>query len=95
MKIIRKITVDEKGFSKLFLRENGKPLKKSKKKYKWIGDKLFPVEEITCSQCGKKVDAVVELEKWNIPVCINPSCPNFGLLQIGMEKINEFNERKK
>ena len=41
----------------------------------------------TCNQCEKQMKGILELEKWTIPVCTNPSCPNFGLLQISSEKI--------
>ena len=43
----------------------------------------------TCNQCNKQMNAILELEKWTIPVCVNPGCPNFGLLQISIEKITE------
>ena len=49
----------------------------------------------TCNQCGKQMDAILELEKWTIPVCTNPSCPNFSLLQISVEKMSEFIKKEK
>ncbi len=44
----------------------------------------------TCNRCGKQMDAILELEKYTIPVCTNPECPNFSLFQISMEKMIEF-----
>ena len=95
MKKVKKIIVDKRDFNKLFLGEKDKLLKKSKKRYKWDDDKLFPAEKATCNQCGKKMNAVMELEKWNIPVCVEPCCPNFGLLQISVEKMFEFIDKLK
>ena len=48
-----------------------------------------------CNQCGKQMDAMIELEKWVVPVCTNPECPNFALLQISAEKIAEFDKKNK
>lgn len=47
----------------------------------------------TCNQCGKQMGAILELEKYTVPVCINPKCPNFALLQISVEKVIEFEEK--
>ena len=90
MKKIEKVIVDKKEFNKLFLGEDGKSLKKSKKKRKWDDDKLYLLKKTKCVQCGKELNAILELEKWIIPVCTEPSCPNFGLLQIGVKKMYEF-----
>ena len=48
----------------------------------------------TCNQCGKQMEAVLELEKFTVPVCLNPGCPNFALLQISVEKVIEFENKK-
>lgn len=53
------------------------------------------MKQQTCNQCGKKMDAIIELEKYNVPVCINPECPNYGLLQISEEKIEEYKNKLK
>ena len=49
--------------------------------------------EATCNQCGKQMEAILELERYAIPVCVNPACPNFALLQISVEKVIEFEEK--
>lgn len=53
------------------------------------------IKKTTCVQCGQELEAILELEKWTIPVCTNPSCPNFGLLQIGVKKMFEFIDKQK
>ena len=48
------------------------------------------IKKATCNQCGQQMGAQIELENWAIPVCVNPECANFSLLQISMEKVNKF-----
>ena len=43
-----------------------------------------------CNQCSEQMTGILELEKYVIPVCTNPKCPNFALLQISSEKMVEF-----
>ena len=49
-----------------------------------------PKQTAICNHCHKQMDGMVELEKTTIPVCTNPACPNFSLLQISAEKMAEF-----
>lgn len=54
-------------------------------------DKSPTKPEITshhCVQCGKKVRAVTEVG--HFPVCLQPECPNYGLVQVGVERAKEF-----
>jgi len=37
----------------------------------------------TCNQCGKEMFYYIP----NFYYCENPECPNFGLLQVPLEKI--------
>lgn len=39
----------------------------------------------TCNQCGEKFEYHSELETKTVNVCVNPECPNYGLLQIAAE----------
>lgn len=45
-----------------------------------------------CVQCGRELLGQVEIESKQIGVCHRPECPNYGLLQISIEKIKEFIE---
>lgn len=40
-------------------------------------------EKFYCVQCGNKLTSGLELSECFVPVCLNPKCPNYGLLQIG------------
>jgi len=44
--------------------------------------KLKPIDPLTCVQCGDKLK---DYRKEGF--CINAECPNFGLLQVGIEFI--------
>uniref|UniRef100_A0A6H1ZY97 Uncharacterized protein n=1 Tax=viral metagenome TaxID=1070528 RepID=A0A6H1ZY97_9ZZZZ len=44
-----------------------------------------------CVQCGHEMLYGTDVDKF-VPVCTNPSCPNLGLLQMGIEKITEILE---
>ena len=41
-----------------------------------------------CVQCHKKIRGVTELG-W-FPVCIQPDCPNYGIMQVGKRHVKEF-----
>lgn len=59
-------------------------------------DKSPTKDKITghhCVQCGKKVRAITGLG--HFPICLQPDCPNYGLVQVGKERIREFIELKK
>ena len=46
----------------------------------------------TCNYCHKQMPGAVELEKYRVPVCTNPECPVYGLLQIAKEKLTTYRE---
>jgi hypothetical protein len=43
-----------------------------------------------CVQCAKEMVYGCDIQKINIPVCSNPGCPNYGLLQIGREGMDKI-----
>ena len=45
-----------------------------------------------CVQCNNELDAIIDEPALTsaIFVCVTPDCPNFGLLTISREKIDEF-----
>ena len=53
----------------------------------------------SCNQCKKEMEGVLEFNisyrSIGIPICTNPECPNFGLLQVGSERIKEVEQDKK
>lgn len=51
----------------------------------------------TCLQCGGVLRGIDHLETMKLGFCVNPSCPNFGLVQVSqemMEKVFEQIERE-
>ena len=46
-----------------------------------------------CVQCGKEMLAGTDWDKF-VPICTSPKCPNFGLLQMGIEKVSEFMKKE-
>ena len=42
-----------------------------------------------CVQCAKEMPYGIDWDKF-VPVCHNPKCPNFGLLQMGIEKMKSI-----
>ena len=53
----------------------------------------IPKIKATCNMCFKQMDAIIELEKYSVPVCVNPKCPNFALLQISAEQVKKYNAK--
>jgi hypothetical protein len=49
---------------------------------------------MTCVQCQREIKSVIHVQEKQIPVCSNPECPNFGLLQVGHEIVSEFAEKE-
>jgi hypothetical protein len=43
----------------------------------------------TCVQCGEEMEGLCDIEKC-VPVCARKECPNFGILQLGTEKMIYF-----
>lgn len=47
--------------------------------------------KLHCVQCAEEMpyrtDMVCCGDKYSLPICLNPKCPNFGLLQIGVEAL--------
>ena len=41
-----------------------------------------------CVQCNREIQAQTEDGKYN--VCVRPDCPNYGLVQVGADKLKEF-----
>ena len=39
-----------------------------------------------CVQCGNKMVYTVDWDKY-VPICTEPDCPVYGLLQVGIEKM--------
>jgi hypothetical protein len=50
---------------------------------------LVKGEAPTCVQCGEYMPYGTNWDKF-VPVCTNPRCPCWGLLQIGIEKMEEI-----
>lgn len=48
-----------------------------------------------CVRCAEKLVASIDTEGKVVSVCTNQQCPNFGLLCISMEKMQEFLDREK
>jgi hypothetical protein len=46
-----------------------------------------------CVQCGQPMLMGTNWDKF-VPICDNPTCPNYGILQVGIEKMQELEERK-
>lgn len=49
----------------------------------------------TCNLCHKQMGAIIELEKYTVPICVNSKCPNFALFQISAEQVEKFTFKKK
>lgn len=47
-----------------------------------------------CVHCGKEMPYGANINKCSVSVCHNPACPNYGLLQMGMEKMSEIKEEE-
>lgn len=47
----------------------------------------------TCVQCHKPMPHNIKQPLWNysIPICVDPACPNYGLLQVGEEELEVEN----
>lgn len=46
-----------------------------------------------CVQCGQPMLMGTNWDKF-VPICDNESCPNYGILQVGMEMMNKIKERR-
>jgi hypothetical protein len=46
-----------------------------------------------CNQCMNEMEYSAQLKEVQIPVCSNPNCPNFGLLQISSERMAEHENK--
>jgi len=45
-------------------------------------------EEVTCVQCNRALEYT--LDEGETFICTNPECPNFGLVQVGMEDVEKY-----
>lgn len=57
-------------------------------KYYWKEEKMSIEEDIMkhinkCVQCCEELHYTIQIGDQGIPICYNPGCPNFGLLQCG------------
>ena len=46
-----------------------------------------------CVLCGKEIVYGCNINKVNVPVCDNPKCNNYGILQIGREDMDKIKVR--
>lgn len=60
-----------------------------------FGKKLEAIKHTapTCVQCLEPMFYGTNWDK-HVPICTNPKCPNYGLLQIGLEALEEIGEDK-
>ena len=42
-------------------------------------------ENYHCVQCGEEMECYTAVQDRRVPVCNNPECANYGLLQLGIE----------
>lgn len=47
--------------------------------------------EYHCVQCGRVLEAYTDVQDKQVPVCTYPDCPNYGLLQLGIEIMKDVN----
>ena len=67
--------------------------------HKGITKAIKKLRKNSCNQCQKEMEGLLEFGisygTIHIPVCTNPECPNFGLLQVSSEKIEEVEDNKR
>ena len=83
---IRKLTQNSEEIKKLKEQVDRKKDKKSKKQSR---KRDVPSEISHCVQCGGEMPYGTDWDKF-VQVCHNPACPNFGLLQMGIEKMKKL-----
>lgn len=44
----------------------------------------------SCVQCHLEIEFVINVEDKQVPVCNNPECPNYWLLQLGSDIMEWF-----
>ena len=49
----------------------------------------------TCVQCHNDMPYATDVQEKQVSVCLRPQCPNFGLLALALETIEEFEKEKK
>jgi len=47
-----------------------------------------------CVQCNEPMIHGTDWDKF-VPICTNPECPNYGLLQIGQEALDDLYKAEK
>lgn len=55
-----------------------------------IHDENKNMKKLTCVQCHQEMLYATDVNERIISACLNAECPNFGLLQLGVEIINQF-----
>lgn len=43
-----------------------------------------------CVECGKEMPYAAKIGRTDVPVCANPECPEYGLLQVGREQMDKL-----
>ena len=50
------------------------------------------IENYHCVQCGEEIKYATDVQNKQVTVCNNPKCPNYGLLQLGKEMMDNLED---
>jgi len=48
---------------------------------------IFENQYAHCVRCGEEMPCGLDIADKYTPLCTNKSCPNYGLVQVGIEKM--------
>ena len=48
---------------------------------------IFETNFCHCVQCGEEMPCGLDICEKYVPICTNHKCPNYGLVQVGIEKM--------